>query len=47
MEGRKVKGIYDAIDAHNYKQALKLANAALQKKPDPFITVDCTVIMLI
>ena len=28
---RKVRGVYDALDARNYKQAIKLADAALKK----------------
>ncbi len=30
---RKLRPIYDAIDARNYKQALKLTSSLLEKKP--------------
>lgn len=33
MDFRKVRPIYDALDARNYKQALKLATNALEKNP--------------
>ncbi len=32
MADRRVRPIYDAIDVHNYKQALKLCNQFLKKK---------------
>jgi hypothetical protein len=30
---RKLRPVYEAIDARNYKQALKLTNSLLEKKP--------------
>ena len=31
---RKLRTIYDALDAHNFKQSLKLCDAALKKAAD-------------
>jgi hypothetical protein len=30
---RKLRPVYEAIDARNYKQALKLTSSLLEKKP--------------
>ena len=37
MANRKLRPIYDALDARNYKLSLKLCNAALQKGDSPLV----------